>query len=133
MTPEEKQDALAAALQLCGWPEAARDAAAIRDALTAAGWTLAPVDHDCHQDIAFAAGRAVAGAIPCNHVDEWCVDCMPSPAQPAPDPLREVAIEHGLCSCDVFGGPRPLGNGRDYHYVGCDYDPALRAALEAKR
>jgi hypothetical protein len=50
--------------------------------------------------------------------------------QSAPDALRAAAQEHGLCSCDVFGGPRPLGNGQEYHYVGCDYDPALRAALE---
>jgi hypothetical protein len=46
-----------------------------------------------------------------------------------PDALREAAKEHGLCSCE--GGPRPIGGGKDYHYIGCDYDPILRAALEA--
>lgn len=44
--------------------------------------------------------------------------------------LRAAARDHGLCSCGDFGGPRPLGGGREYHYSGCDYDPALRAAIE---
>lgn len=62
-----------------------------------------------------------------------CAKCNAMNAQPAPDPLRKAALEHGLCSCADFGGPRPLGNGQEYHYVGCDYDPILRAALEAKK
>lgn len=86
----------------------------------------------CDMDLAYEAGRQ---------------DGAHEATQPAPDALREAAHiveqqglalgrlreaarDHGLCSCADFGGPRPLGGGREYHYSGCDYDPALRAALE---
>ena len=67
---------------------------------------------------------------------EWSYTAM-SALRAGPEPgsksakLLAAAREHGLCSCDPFGGPRPLGNGQDYHYVGCDHDPELRAAIKA--
>jgi len=39
--------------------------------------------------------------------------------------LVEAARDHGICTCE----PRPIGGGREYHYIGCDNDPVLRAAL----
>jgi hypothetical protein len=53
----------------------------------------------------------------------------PDPAEPG---LREAVAAHVACVCEQLTGegPRPLGNGRVYHFQGCcaDSDLALRAA-----
>jgi hypothetical protein len=43
-----------------------------------------------------------------------------------------IAKEHGQCSCAALTsgeGPRPIGNGRFYHFQGCDYDEYLTNVL----
>jgi hypothetical protein len=62
--------------------------------------------------------------------DEFCPGCAatPDPAEPG---LRKAVTAHVACVCEQLTGegPRPLGNGRVYHFQGCCADSDLAAAL----
>jgi hypothetical protein len=97
--------------------------AARKEALTLARAALRaatpdPADHD---------RQAVQGT---HLFDEFCPGCAatPDPAEPG---LRKAVTAHVACVCEQLTGegPRPLGNGRVYHFQGCCADSDLAAAL----